>query len=80
MKTYVVCVSDSAGSDRRTPVMVQEDTSLGKVAQMAIDDFVAAFGDDVKFPLFVDIHPGEEFPGVQWLHARASSPVPRGEN
>ena len=74
MKTYVVCVSDSASCDRRTPVMVLESTSLGEVARMAIDEFVSAFGDEVQFPLFVDIHPGKEFGGVQWLHARAESP------
>jgi hypothetical protein len=76
MKTYVVCVSDSAGGDRRTPVIVQEDTSLGKVAQMAIDEFISVFGDEVNFPLFVDIHPAQEFAGVHWLHSRASSPTP----
>jgi hypothetical protein len=75
MKTYVVCVSDSLGRDRRTPVLVQPDTGLGKVAQMAIDEFVVAFGEDYQFPLFVDIHPAEEFRSVHWLHSRASSPV-----
>lgn len=73
MKTYVVCVSDAANADRRTPVIVQESTGLGQVAQMAIDDFVAAFGEDVHFPLFIDIHPAEQFGGVHWLHSRASS-------
>ena len=74
MKTYVVCVSDTAGRDRRTPVMVHKGTGLGRVSQMAIDEFVSVF-DDVQFPLFVDIHRAEEFGGVHWLHARASSPV-----
>jgi hypothetical protein len=73
MKTYVVCVSDAHGADRRTPVIVQDDASLGKVAQMAIDDFVTVFGEEVQFPLFVDIHPAKQFGNVQWLHPRAST-------
>jgi hypothetical protein len=73
MKTYVVCVSDAVNADRRTPVMVQDETSLGRVAQMAIDDFVSAFGETIAFPLFIDIHPAEQYGGVQWLHPRASS-------
>ena len=75
MKTYVVCVSDSAGVDRRTPVLVQEDTSLGRVAQMAIDEFISIEGDDIDFPLFVDIHSAEEFAGVRWLHPSPTSHV-----
>ena len=43
MKTYVVCISDSGAADRRTPIVVQEDTGLGKVAQMAIDEFVSHY-------------------------------------
>jgi hypothetical protein len=75
MKTYVVCVSDAGGLDRRTPVMVQEDTSIGRVAQMAVDEFIASAGEQIGFPLFIDIHPAQEFAGVRWLHARASSRV-----
>lgn len=75
MKNFVVCVSDSASSDRRTSLAVQDDTSLGEVARMAIDEFVSAFGADVQFPLFVDIHLGEQFGAVHLLHSRASSPV-----
>ena len=73
MKTYVVCVSDAQGADRRTPVIVQEDASVGKVAQMAIDEFIETYGDEVHFPLFIDIHPAKQFGNVQWLHPRASS-------
>jgi len=73
MKTYVVCVSDSAGADRRTPVIVEEDTGMGRVSQMAIDDFLAFFGDEVQLPLFVDIHAGDQFANVSWLHPRPST-------
>jgi hypothetical protein len=76
MKTYVVCVSDSAGADRRTPVIVDEETGLGRVSQMAIDDFVAFFGDAIQFPIFVDIHPAQQFANVSWLHPRASTGRP----
>jgi hypothetical protein len=72
MKTYVVCISDAASADRRTPVMVQDDTSLGRVAQMAIDEFVSEQGE-LKFPVFIDIHPAEQFGGVHWLHSRATT-------
>lgn len=72
MKTYVVTVSDASNVDRLTPVSVKEETSLGKVAQMAVDEFIETHGDDVQFPLFIDIHPAAEFRGVHWLHGGPS--------
>lgn len=69
MKTYIVHVSDSCKVDRQTPVMVCEGTSIGKVAQMAVDEFMQANdGGVIEFPLFLDIHLSEEHAGVAPLY------------
>ncbi len=75
MKTYVVCISDSSSVDRTTPVIVQDETSLGRVAQMAIDDFVSASGEAIHYPVFIDIHPAEQFGGVRWCTPAAQAGV-----
>jgi hypothetical protein len=72
MKSYVVCVSDAAHADCQTPVTVEDETSLGRVAQIALDEFIATCGSDVAFPLFVDIHPVEQFASVRWMQPRPS--------
>ncbi|HEV7867539.1 MAG TPA: hypothetical protein VGO90_07645 [Chthoniobacteraceae bacterium] len=69
MRTFIVHLSDAGVADRQTPVFINDDTSLGKVAQMALDDFVSAHDGQIKFPIFLDIHPSDSYKPVAWMHA-----------
>ena len=68
MNSYVVCISDASSADRAISVIAPEEAPPGKIAQMALDDFVSSFGDEIRYPLFIDLHPAAEFAGVRWLH------------
>ncbi|HEX8294772.1 MAG TPA: hypothetical protein VF593_00600 [Chthoniobacteraceae bacterium] len=70
MKTYIVHLSDAGKADRQTPIFVQDDTNLGKVAQMALDEFVSAHEGNIQFPIFLDIHPAATFGSVSWMQPR----------
>lgn len=70
MKTFVVQLSDAAGIDAKTAVEVQDELDLGRAAQLALDDLVESYGRSLTFPIFVDIHPAQEFSGLEWMHTK----------
>ena len=49
-------------------VEVDAQTSLAQAVQTALEDFTVQHGNDVEFPLFLDIHPAEEFASRAWMH------------
>jgi hypothetical protein len=70
MKEFIVRISDARGIDAQSAVTVEDSLDLGRAAQLALDELVDQFGGEVTFPIFVDIHPAEEFAGRAWMHGR----------
>lgn len=68
MKSYVIHITDAARVDRQVVVSVIEPMNLGRAAHMAIDRVVDEEGAQLQFPIFLDIHPAEQFSGVAWMH------------
>jgi hypothetical protein len=68
MKAFIVHTSDAKGIDEQTTVEVPDAYDVGRAAQIALDALVEKYGSDLTFPIFVDIHPTEEFLGREWMH------------
>lgn len=68
MATYIVHISDAGRTDCQVSVRADELTSLPSAVQMALEDYIAEHSADVEFPLFLDIHPAEEFANRAWMH------------
>jgi len=68
MATYIMHISDAGRTDSQMSVEVDAQTSLAQAVQTALEDFTAQHGNDVEFPLFLDIHPAEEFASRAWMH------------
>lgn len=66
MKCYIVHLSDAGRADRRAPVVVRDETSVGKMTQLLLDEFLAEHEGRLQFPLFVDIHLAEEPTVLKW--------------
>ncbi len=64
VKDFIIRLTDPAGVDQQLAVRVAGEGDVGRAAQMAIDDMIATRGGDFAFPLFIDIHPSEDFPPV----------------
>ncbi len=64
VKDFIFRLTDPAATDHQVWVRVLGEGDLGRAAQLAIDDMIAARGGDFAFPLFIDIHPAEDFPQV----------------
>lgn len=64
MKDFIIRLTDPSGVDQQLAVRVAGEGDVGRAAQLAIDDMIAVRGGDFAFPLFIDIHPAEDFPQV----------------
>ena len=69
MKNFVICITDAARVDRQIVVSVAEPTNLGRAAHLALDQ-VMDEGAKIQFPVFLDIHPADEFSRVAWMHGQ----------
>ncbi len=52
----------------RSTVKVRQPKELGRAAQVALDELMATHNGKIQFPLFMDIHPAEQFEHVAWMH------------
>lgn len=71
MNSFMIHISDASGVDERAAIVVQDAMDLGRAAQVALDEMVERHGGQLAFPIFVDIHPAEEFKGRAWMHSKA---------
>jgi hypothetical protein len=72
MANYIVHISDAGRSDCQVSAEVNERTTLAQAVQEALEDYMAQHAADVEFPIFLDIHPAEEFANRAWMHPLAS--------
>jgi len=68
MNTFVIHMSDASGVDEQAAIVVQDAMDLGRAAQVALDQMVERHGGQLAFPIFVDIHPAQEFQSRSWMH------------
>lgn len=68
MKRFIVNVSDSVALDEQLAIEVTRSAEIGHAAKKAIDELVAAHGESIVFPIFVDIHRAESFAKVAPLY------------
>jgi hypothetical protein len=71
MQDFVIHISDPRGIDERVAVRAVGDGEVGRALQLALDDVLARHGGDFAFPLFIDIHPAEDFAAVAAHYAAA---------
>jgi len=74
MKSFIIHISDSSELDQRTAITVNDSMDIGQAAQIALDDMVEQFGENIEFPLFVDIHPHATFTNIEWMHQESEKP------
>jgi len=68
MKAFIVHTSDAKGIDEQTTVEVHDALDVGRAAQLALDALIEKHGTGLTFPIFVDIHPTDEFIDRKWMH------------
>ena len=77
MQSFVISMSDAGDGDWQNIAVVPTLAELPDAVQRAVQTLVTTSGDDLRFPLFIDIHPASQFEHVAWMHPDRSphSPV-----
>jgi len=80
MKSYVISLTDAGANERRATVVVPDRSALSKAVENVVQTFVHTSGDDLCFPLFIDIHPATQFEHVAWMHGSRLPSAPLAAN
>ena len=66
-------MSDPTGFDEQTVVDVDDEARLSAVVHEAIDEMLERHRDGIAFPVFIDIHPRNNFKGHEWMYKEESN-------
>jgi hypothetical protein len=80
MKSYVISLTDAGANERRATVIIPDRSGLSKAVENVVQTFVHTTGDDLCFPLFIDIHPATQFEHVAWMHGNRLPSAPIAAN
>lgn len=67
MQSFVISVSDAGKGQSQNSVTVPDLNELPEAVQEAVHNLLQTSGN-VRFPLFIDIHPASQFEHVEWMH------------
>ena len=80
MKSYVISLNDAGTNERRATVVIPDRSALSKAVENVVQSFVSTSGDELCFPIFIDIHPAAQFEHVAWMHGNRLPSAPFAAN
>lgn len=68
MQSYVISISDAGDGGWQNMAVIPKRAELPHAVQLAVQTLMDTSGDDICFPLFIDIYPASQFEHVAWMH------------